>query len=371
MTILRCLFLFMVIAQATHADRVERRGTADPVFGHIMLINDAGVKIRDDRDNIYVIPWDRVRDIDQKIPDPRLPQFLELADDLWRARSRVERLDTELAESILERLFYQYQGRSNETALVVAEGLLRCRLAHGRYAAAVIPALEMIRHRRAGFSTNSYTMLPLLYDEKTSLCPLLSPMWAPSRSVDKLADDLARYDSHGDEVVADLARVYRIAALAHRVNDEAIDWPEFPKREHPGVSLLIDCVRCLSDKPSERRAARHRLERRITDAAQDWIEAWSRFGVGLAYLLESGVGQQQRGMVNLLHLPAHYDSRQPYLAGLALAIVSERLGEMGDDVAADSLRNELLKFYPEHPVLHRSEGRPLISVVNIHEEEIS
>jgi len=83
------------------------------------------------------------------------------------------------------------------------------------------------------------------------------------------------------------------------------------------------------------------------------------------------VGQRQRGMVSLLYLPARYDSRQPYLAGLALAIVSEQLHKMGDEIAADSLQTELTEHYPEHPVLQRSENRPLIGIVNTHEEENS
>ena len=174
------LYFVLVIAASARADLVERRGSEPPVEGKITRIDDAGVTVRSDLGAFHFVPWDRVRHVEAKEQDPLLARRMETATRLWRARSRVERHDTTLAEPILERLFERYHGQTHETALVVAEGLLRCRLAPGDHVRAVLPALETARLRRADVTTDSYANLTAVIDESTSLCPLLAPAWLPS-----------------------------------------------------------------------------------------------------------------------------------------------------------------------------------------------
>ena len=152
------LVLILVEALASgslRADGVERRGTEGAIEGRITRVDDAGVHVASPQGADHFVPWDRVRRVDSRHPPPGLDRWMPVAVELWRARSRVERNDTSLAEPLLERLFERYRGKTHTTALVVAEGLLRCRLAHSAHARAVIPALEVARLRRANVSTDS------------------------------------------------------------------------------------------------------------------------------------------------------------------------------------------------------------------------
>ncbi len=115
-----CYVLFVIVPAS--ADLVERRGSEPPVQGEITIVDDAGVTVRSDLGASHFVPWDRVRRIDAEHRDPVPIRRMETAVRLWRARSRVERHDTTLAEPLLERLFEFYRGQTHETALVVAEG---------------------------------------------------------------------------------------------------------------------------------------------------------------------------------------------------------------------------------------------------------
>jgi hypothetical protein len=343
------LLVVALTACAASADVVERRGAEPLIIGDVLLIDDSGVKIRSTTGAEYVVPWDHVRDVKTDLADPRLPRFLALADDLWRARSRLERLDAQLSEPLFERLFERYRGQTHETALVVAEGLLRCRLARGAHALAVIPALETARLLRAGVTTDSYSMLASVIDEDTSLCVQLAPVWVPSRALEKMHGELAGYDAQGDEVVDALARLYDEAARAE-VAGASQKEAERTLPEHPGVELLHLLVTCRSEDAGERESARVAMARRLEDAS-DWQATWLRFHLGVSLLGESGRGRRQRGLVHLLHLPARRAGEQPYLAGIALALVSETLRADGDIAPSESLLLDLQQRFHGHPVL--------------------
>ena len=348
MTMRIALYLVLLIAASTRADLVERRGSEPPVAGEITRIDDAGVTVRSDLGAFHFVPWDRVRRVEAKDRDPRLAGQMEMATRLWRARSRVERHDTTLAEPILERLFEQYRGKTHETALVVAEGLLRCRLARGDHVRAVIPALETARLRRADVTTDSYANLTAVIDESTSLCPLLAPAWLPSPLLAKLQHDLGEYDAHGDEIVAAVASLYR-KAVQHTLGELGPQAASPASPDHAGVRLLSRVVACGAVDAKERQTARMALARRVADRPA-WAQAWSRLHIGLSLVGETGLGRQQQGIVSLLHVPARFANSQPYLTGLALAYAAKALEASGDSEGAASLRVELRQTLPNHPV---------------------
>jgi hypothetical protein len=116
----RCFFIAVFTLASSHAaanaddqseyedDVVIRRDGLEPLRGRIIVIDDAGVTIRaDDLSPSRLVPWDRVRDVQSSSSHPRLDERLAMADELWRARSRLERGDAALAEPLFERLFDQ------------------------------------------------------------------------------------------------------------------------------------------------------------------------------------------------------------------------------------------------------------------------
>ena len=327
--------LIALSAAVAGGDVVERRGTGQVLEGRIVRVNDAGVTITSSLGATQVISWDRVRRIE---PQPHDPKLQERATELWRARSRVERNDTALAEPLLERLFEVYRGQTHETALVVAEGLLRCRLARGDHALAVVPALELTRLRRASVTTDSYTTLRPIIDPAYALCTVLAPAWASPHRLESLAHDLETYDAQGDRVVAALAAVYRQAAVSQLEGSADARPRALP--DHDGVQLLAMLVDAGGDDSAAGRAARQRLVKSFGDLP-DWAEAWGRYQLGVAMLRERSLEDRQRGAVNLIHLPARFARTQPYLAGLALMRVAELLEQTGDVEAATELRSQL------------------------------
>lgn len=329
-------------AGAARGDVVHRRGTEAPLAGEIIKLDDNGVTLRSELGAMHVVPWDHVRDLETARDDPRLGDLLETATSLWRARSRVQRYDTMLAEPLFERLWPSYVGATHETALVVAEGLLRCRLARGDWPAAIVPALEVARLLRAGVTTDSYSMLPPVVDAELALCPQLPPVWLASRSLAKLPSDLQTYDPKDDEVVAALRGLYTLAA------QDALGMavPPSPASmiEHPGAQLLAAVIRANLDlEPSSRAAQRERLLRSL-ETLPAWAGSWVRFAVGTSLLREDDVAARQEGLWHLAHVPAVDDDRQPVLSELALERMVVGLRASGDDEGAAALEAELQRL---------------------------
>ena len=207
--------LLAILCLATLAfgeDVVERRGAEPALEGVVVGLTDAAITIRTESGGEHIVPWDHVRDVRMDPPEPTLAARLERAEDLWRARSRLQRGDARLAEDLFVRLFEHYRGQTHETARVVAEGLLRCRIAHGANTAATIPALEVARLHAAGIEIDTYSMLPDVFDERTLLCPHVPPAWVRDRALTRLDRELAAYECD-EPVVNELARLYRIAAV--------------------------------------------------------------------------------------------------------------------------------------------------------------
>ena len=331
---------------------MERRSADPPLAGTVTIIDDAGVTVRSSLGAVHFVPWDRVRRVQTERTDPALHAYMRTAVDLWRARSRVERHDTTLAESLLARLFEQYCGKTHETALVVAEGLLRCRSARSDQVMAVIPALEVARLRREGITTQAYSTLDPVLDSNYALCTVLAPVWLASPRLEALGHDLEAYDAKGDEVVQALADAYRQAV--RQTLGRSLELTD-PAPDHPGVELLGRLNACNSESPDERSAAREQLRRAIPSMPA-WAEAWSRYRIGVSLLGETGLGRQQTGAVSLVHLPARFSRTQHFLAGLALAELARTMQHRGDEGSAARLRSELRRSYPNHPLHETGEA---------------
>lgn len=354
----------LALAGSAPADGyVDRRGGASRLVGDVELIDEAGVHLRTDGGRL-VVAWDRVRAVRSDLPLPSLASYVEQAESCWRARSRVERGDHARAEPLLEALFESTRGQTHETALVVAEGLLRCLVARGAHEDAVIPALEVVRLRRAGVRTDSYGALPSAVDVDAGVCRVLAPEFAAPRRARRLARELEAY-AHGlddaDAALRVLAELYRAAAI-RAAGDEAVALPDADAIRRERLGWFADLVIADTAAVPERRAARERLEQRVgmpgapeRDGTGDapglerWQQAWGWYAIGRALLHEPDADHREGGALALLHVPARYASEQPYLAGLALADASAVLAELGDVDGARALDEELARRWPAHP----------------------
>jgi hypothetical protein len=335
-------------------DVVLRRGGLDAVRGEIKLIDAAGVLIEvasaaqatNAAARSMTVPWHAVRDVDSERQNEAWLSHKAAAEQLWRAVIRVERGDPALAESHLERLFEQYRGQTNETALVVAEGLLRCRLARAANELAVLPWLEAARIRSADVTTAAYAGLDNVIDADTLLCPRLAPAWPTSSRLEWLRDALSKYDAQDDPVIAALAALYgqfARVALGSATEPMAQSLPKYP-----GVHVLAQILALRSGDVGADATAIDRAVRRAADWPA-WAQAWMRYHLGRALMNQSDRPANDLGLVQLAYIPARHRAAQPYLAGLALHDMATALESHGDDEKAGTLRRLVYERYPGHP----------------------
>lgn len=324
-----------------------------------------------------VVGWDRVKEVKGDGAAKAAP-FATIADKLWRARTRLERGDIAGAEPLFDSLADVYAGEDGPSAAVVAEGLLRCRLARGAQSAATWSWLNWVRlmersggvgvrdvkgTARAGWIGGGIDLAPVV-DAGTGLAPALSPVWAPGSATQAAAGspEWGHLRARGG-VTAELATLYEKAARFEAGLDQEIVLAT-PLAGTAGTALVREIVLARGGSAAERETARQALRSRLQFAAgraggskgsaaamPRWVEAWVRIGLGRSLIREENAAERIRGVVELLHLPARFMSDQPYLAGVALADAVVTLAEIGDAGGAAALRGELQARLPTHPVL--------------------
>ena len=276
----------------------------------------------------------------------------------------MERGDFANAEPILELEFPGMMGHDSETALVIADGLLRCRLDRGMLSSALEPALEYARLRRSGVTTTgdidqvppttvragTSEVIPM-WDERYGLLPYLPPVWLQGPSFEGAASRLADRSASPDVELDLIAELYRRSMLLEQgVEIEPVDLGVEGIVGRPGPTLMGHMVNALHPDADVRKAARAKLDRRSAEEPA-WVETWSRFQLGRSYLMESGQGQRRKGMLQLVYLITDSSDAHPYLAGMAMAIMTDEFESQGDQAAASRLRADLERAAPGHPVL--------------------
>lgn len=338
--------------------QIEMRGGLAPPAGEVVRVDAAGVWLSpagSGSEPSLAVGWDRVRSVGGPMA-PHAARFEAVADLAWRARTRLERGDAIAAEPLFEELFVGrrgefegYRGQVGPTAATVAEGLLRCRLRRGAHVAAIDPWLALLRAGPNPEGIGADRSLGPVIDPALGLAPALPPIWLAWPSVQGFAAAAAPASDESPESArtALLRELYVQSArfeagLSTRMPDVVTD--------DPGVTLVAQIVASRAGGPEERARARQLLADRVTAGTEPWVEAWCRAAIGRSLLLEADLRSKQRGVVELLHLPARFGRIHPYLAGTALAQASVALRETGDTAGADRLLLELFERYPDHPV---------------------
>ena len=355
-----------ILLTVISVDEIRPRGGEEVIACSVSRVDEDGVRFNRAGERSMTLSWDRIADVrlaDDRIP--RLPEYLEVARQLWRARVRLERGEVALAEPIFELQFPDTLGRTSETALVVAEGLLRCRLMRGEIDSALLPALEVARLRRAGVETMSYRQLQPpslgdrssglthLWDEETGLCPYLPPAWIAGPGLASRLVELQQWDPGDDERLRTIARLYADSIRQGLGEDvPPVDLETSGFEGNPGARLLGLMINTLHSDAEVRASARQEIAADLA-SVPPWSECWGRYQLGRSMLMETGLDQQRRGLLSLSHVPARWEQSQPYLSGLAMAMMARHFESMGRDDAAHRMRADLRQMHPGHPVLRR------------------
>lgn len=379
---------------------VELRGKQGKVPGEIESVSMAGVVVRlpatggagKSQGQRVVVGWDAVGSglaIPEAIAKRDQGATPEKIKEIWRSVSRIERDDLAGAEPLLEELFDltlqgNAAGTSGPTNAVLADGVLRCRLARGASTSALFAYFEWIRAVRGGpqavggiWSVPSSSSMPgwiggsisgkPVVAEGNGLVPALPPIFVGETSTVAAAESKlwTRYigeqkdqpsganDTAGtDRSLEELAGWYRAAMRFE--SGEGVDRPKMvggAVSTHEGVRLVRDIVIARIGDAQERDAARAALRSRIDrprENAAEWEEAWCRAGLGRSLLQEESPESKRQGVLELLYVPARFSRECPGLAGIALADAAVGIDALGDQYSARVLAKELRARFPDH-----------------------
>lgn len=356
-------FMVCVLASAAWAQdvTVRLRGGVNPPAGTVALVDREGVTFRAD-DKTTVLSWDRVAEVRG---DDKAKDFADAAQRAWRARTRLERGDMVAAEPLFDALALEYKDGTGATTLVIAEGLLRCRLHRGVQAGGVEPWLLWLRAAGDGNLTPTLAVVespgaPPLIDKTTGLCPALPPVWLRVASVEAFArssitssDMQAALEKSlkGAAKVDALRTMYVVAAAFECGLTTEVKSGVLPLRHpDPGVALVAQIVAARVGVIDVRRDARRLLNERLSQRQAQWMEAWVRVGLGRSLLRENAVEDQLLGVAQMLHVPARLRGASPYLAGVALAGAAVN-ATATNQAGAWRLKKELQDTLPGHPAL--------------------
>lgn len=344
-------------------DQIVRRDGEPPLDGRIILLTEGGAQVRIESLNgprDVLITWDRIRDIVSE--QDRLAEdwktFQSFAESLWRARARVERGDYALAEPVLDNLFRKTMGRTDASALVVSEGLLRCRLARGAHSLAVLPWLESRRMMQTGLVQGAYRQMKTVIDPVTGLCVDLPPVWAPTLALEKLAVDLETYVPVEAPAIEMLARLYlrsvRQAAPSIVRSSERADLQRTSPAQFndPGVLLTWAIVAAQSPREHSLSDIDAVIGRYLRETGP--LTPWAYFARGSMRSASPDPQERSEGLVELLTVPALFADSASTLSGFALGHAAEILEQMGRHESAASLRRELHDQHPDHPLAQKT-----------------
>lgn len=351
---------------------VDRRGGMPEIRGPLERLDDRGVLLDSERYGERLIRWDEIRSLRGVRDDPRLDRWLDDGRRLWRARIRLNRGDPLLAEPVFDALFTADRSRNDATGLLVAEGLLRCRLARGAHAEAMEPYFAVLRIRSLGVAHDAWGGLPSIIDAGTGLVPDLVPAWASlddhgalvdrlDRIIAQLRERARRRVADADRAEADrlvwYAEVYRWSAAIGAGRSASVPTrPESIPEGDPGAQVIEAWIATIGGAEGIRGSTIDApidvLEAPIERSLPEWAVTWITFARGVQASTDPDDAiRRARGLVELLGIPATRSTERPYIAGLAIERAADAADRDGRRSLAEALRRDLRERFPGHPSL--------------------
>ncbi len=343
----------MTSATTFASTTVILRGTAQPIVADSVFGDSHGLEIhtvaagsaRGAAEKGEVIPWDMVRAVEGQSGGTGLAEFLEIGEDLWRARIRIERGDAALAQAELAKHWSRFRDADGPTAALVAEGLLRCALSAGDLRAAADPWLACLRHRGMGIASRFPTLPPAI-DASNGLLPELSPFMPASRRAELIgACESAKASGESGEVARSIVRI------AKGVHDPAHD----PAHDSAGESSpalralgLLEDIASAADVRSLDKAVGS--FDRAFEEPPSYLSAWRIAAIGTCRAriartapvvagaaASDRAGALGRAALEFLAVPASGLDRTGLVDAYALEEAASLLRESGDESSAAQL----------------------------------
>lgn len=337
---------------------VVLRGSSEPDPRRILAIDERGVTLEPSSHQSDLLGWERIKLVLGE-ESSRAEPFMPLADAAWRAEMRLNRGDLALAGPLFEEIFRRTRHTSGPTALLAAAGAARCRIERGDAEGAVIPWLIALALHSDGFRLAPRTALSIRMED-SGLLPDLPPLFVRGPALDALLDEwpgtAPQEEEAGESPAARLTALYRLSAVFTASGQSSgVSLPITVDAASPMERMIESMVRSFTDPdPEKRRSHREILIELLPSCTDTWREAWVRAALGRSFLRESDPSLRERGILELLHLPARFAGDQPFLAALALDDALAECRARGDDRSASIVESLLKALDPRHPGLHRT-----------------
>ena len=343
----------MTSATTFASTTVILRGTAQPIVAESVFGDSHGLEIhtvaagsaRGVAEKGEVIPWDMVRAVEGQSGGTGLAEFLEIGEDLWRARIRIERGDAALAQAELAKHWSRFRDADGPTAALVAEGLLRCALSAGDLRAAADPWLACLRHRGMGIASRFPTLPPAI-DASNGLLPELSPFMPASRRAELIgACESAKASGESGEVARSIVRI------AKGMHDQAHDPAHDPAGESSpalrALGLLEDIASAADVRSLDKAVGSFD---RAFEEPPSYLSAWRIAAIGTCRAriartapvvagaaASDRAGALGRAALEFLAVPASGLDRTGLVDAYALEEAASLLRESGDESSAAQL----------------------------------
>ena len=326
----------LACATATDADQgtVRRHGTASAVTGDVRVLGPAGVEVRvEGSDRAVQVAWSEVRDVEGAALGANARVWRDAGDALWRARTRIQRGDWELAAEPLAAAWKAWAvsppcADGALAAAAQAEWMLR----NGRAADAVSPAFAVVRDLRAGVQPSGGWVVPARVAEAGSaLPPALPPAVVPAADAERVVRDLRALDLSADPGLRAVVDAYAAALPGQPSVDAAAPLPDLKKdaaARHAAQALLD--LRSAGGADAAAGDALRAALARDRRALPAWFEAWARLAVGGVLARSADAGLRDRGLALLASLAASPEPARPWIADRARAQLTQALESAGD-----------------------------------------
>ena len=333
--VITTFFFVLLLSEFGISEEIIRRDGLPTIEGSILSGGETGLLLKEELQTgtSTRIPWSTIKSIEPVESRPRLQQFIEQGEQLWRAKHRLLRGDVQLAEPIFAEQFERLVGTDGDDSRLASEGLLRVFVSQGLRIQALRPWLETVRLQEIGVHSPFTTLQPIL-DSQTMLCPHLPLINVDSSDLGWLSE----YKNSKNPIASSIAVVLTENTTQ---SDDAI------AVQHVQDPLFLSQLLRASTGHLEDRKL---LENRIHEF-KPWKRIWARYSLGVGCFKDTAPGERDKGLIHLAYVASQDPSLQPWLSGAAMIELSRELNSEGQSKQANRILYEANRLFPSHPLL--------------------
>ncbi len=291
-----------------------------------------------------IVSWDRIAQVQFEPADQaRADQLLQtIGQPLFQVRWRLQIGDFGGAEQAAKSVPDAVKHRRSEGALLIHLANMAANIEQGDLLVAAIHwvrALDLMTENPT-WRDQIPENLKLPSDQATMLHQQIIPVWNADEGAKELwpqVEDLLREVKF--TALPPIAQVYLVTiAIDLRQFDIAKQWLILAARESPAWSAALTHKLLIEsgDRPPDPRP--------FNVEATDWpddVKAVAIFWLAAKDLGSPNIPVSERAAIDMLSIPAKYQTEFPELAAEALAAVAQRRKALGDEVSAEKLYKEI------------------------------